>query len=54
MNLVEGESVDIITSNGRRRRVNYAETFILPAAAGSFAAENLSDNTAILVLAFVK
>ncbi len=54
MNLVEGQSVEIETYNGLKQIFNYAETFVIPAAAKSILVTNLSDNCAILVYAFVK
>lgn len=53
MSLVEGESVEIETNN-RKFIVNYAETFIVPAAAKIVNFRNLNENTAKVVMAFVK
>ena len=54
MNLTEGTSIDIITGSGFRLSFSYAETFIVPAAAGSIKIVNKSTSEAILIYAFVK
>ena len=54
MNLAEGTTIDIITKSGIRQSFSYAETFIVPAAAGSIKIINKSVSEAILVYAFVK
>lgn len=54
MSLVEGKDISVVTSNGRRNRFSYAETFIMPADAGRFKITNESDEEAILVMAYVK
>jgi mannose-6-phosphate isomerase class I len=54
MSLVEGSSVVVQTENGMRRRFNYAETFIVPAAAKSFRIENEGRSPAKLLKVFVK
>lgn len=53
LNLVEGKSITVI-AGGRMLNVNYAETFIVPAAAGSYRILNNSHDPAMVVLAFVK
>ncbi len=51
--LVEGESIEIITNN-IQHHFNYAETFVIPAAVNKYVVNNNSNNTAMLVIAYVK
>lgn len=52
--IVEGSWAEVETADGRRARYNYLETFIIPAAAGSYELRNTSGADLVLVKAFVK
>ena len=54
MNLVEGRSITVETQEGIRQKFNYAETFVIPAAAGGITVRNNADDQAIIVIAFIK
>jgi mannose-6-phosphate isomerase class I len=53
MSLVEGQSV-ILEAGGLRQRFNYAETFVVPAAAGNFRLINEGTEPVKVIKSFVK
>jgi len=54
LSLVEGNSIILQCESGYRTRFNYAETFIVPAAGGTYTIANESGSEAKLIKAFVK
>jgi mannose-6-phosphate isomerase class I len=54
LSLVEGSSIIIQTESGYSTSFNYAETFILPAASGTYTIVNETGSEVKLVKAFVK
>jgi mannose-6-phosphate isomerase class I len=52
--LVEGQAVSIETADGTLQEYAYAETFVVPAAAGSYKLTNLGKSRARVIKAFLK
>jgi len=54
LNLVEGETAEVITREGERFHLNYAETLVISAAAGTYRIVNTSGREIMMVKAFMK
>jgi hypothetical protein len=54
MSLVGGTSVEVESQSGLIQNFSYAETFVVPAAAGGVKVKNKNSSEAILVVAFMK
>jgi len=54
LNVVEGEGVIVETANGQRARFNYAETFVIPAAAEEYHLTPIGNQPCKVVFSFVK
>ncbi|QDH80241.1 hypothetical protein FKX85_14810 [Echinicola soli] len=52
--LVEGETISLSTENGGQAKFHYAETFAVPAAAGSYKLKNHGASRAMVIISFVK
>jgi len=52
--LVAGEAVTIATDSGRRHELSYAETIVVPAAAGRYRLTNAGNSACKVVKAFVR
>lgn len=54
LSLVEGRQVLLETANGRRERFNYAETFVVPAAAGRYRLSSEAGEPVRVVKCYIK
>jgi hypothetical protein len=54
LSLVAGKSVLLETASGARQRFHYAETFVVPAAAGSYRLTSEDGSELHVVKAFIK
>jgi mannose-6-phosphate isomerase class I len=54
VNLVEGEAVEVVAANGRRQRLQYLESMVVPAAAERVTLVNRGERPGKLVVVFVR
>ncbi len=54
LNLVEGDSIEVVTDAGTTHRFSYAETFVIPAAANRYRLRNLGSTPVKVIKAFMK
>jgi hypothetical protein len=54
LSLVKGTAVRLETMGGMQQDYNYAETFVIPAAAEGYRLVNLGDGPAMVVVTFLK
>lgn len=54
LNLVEGQGADVVTAEGHRFHLSYAETLVISAAAGSYEIINTDSDKIMVVVAFMK
>jgi mannose-6-phosphate isomerase class I len=54
LNLVEGEGIMLVTANGMQQAFSYAETFVVPAAAGHYRLVNAGSSPVKVIKAFMK
>lgn len=54
LNLVDGEEAEVLTAGGVRFHLSYAETLVIPAAAGSYRIVNPTGREIMVVKAFMK
>lgn len=54
LNLVEGDTADVVTSGGKTFHLSYAETLVISAAAASYRIVNTSGKEIMVVKAFMK
>ena len=52
--LVDGKSLTVQTSQGKTYVLHYAETFVLPAAAGEYTLTNTDTSPIIIIKSFLK